>query len=99
MANSFWSWSPREAGFHQMPSLPGLAATIACPMPTACAPVGSSRKSEPSLPVGVCANAGATAVAASAKLERTRLIDQHDWDVVANGVAQDRKSTRLNSSH
>src|SRR6266849_6398253 len=77
-----------DAGFHQMPSLPGFSATIACPMPTATAPVGSSRKSEPSLPVGACARACPVRRADSPTLKRSRLIDQHDWDVVTHGVAQ-----------
>src|SRR5436305_6774019 len=71
-----------------MPSLPGLIATIAWPMPTACAPVGSSRKSDTSLPVGVCAPAALIAIAAAAMLERSRLIDQHDWNVAPNCLAQ-----------
>src|SRR3954465_8148675 len=77
-----------EAGFHQIPSLPGFMATIACPKPTATAPVGSSRNSEPSLPVGVCAPTAVAAIAAATTLKRSRLIDQHDWNVVAHGVAQ-----------
>src|SRR5882757_11130124 len=77
-----------DAGFHQMPSLPGFPATIAWPMPTACAPVGSSRKREPSLPVGSCALARPAMIAESATLKRSRLIDQHDWDVVTDGIAQ-----------
>src|SRR5580765_4736436 len=71
-----------------MPSLPGLAATIACPIPTACAPVGSRRKRAPSLPLTACARAFPARIAESATLERSRLIDQHDWDVVAHGVAE-----------
>src|SRR3954468_1312588 len=77
-----------DAGFHQIPSLPGLAATIACPIPTACAPVGSSRNSDPSLPVGVWPAAGCARATATATLERSRLIDQHDGDVVPHRVAQ-----------
>src|SRR6266702_7182715 len=88
MASSFWAWPAIEAGFHQMPSLPGFSATIACPIPTACAPVGSNRKREPSLPVGVCACATPVTMLMMATLERSRLIDQHDWDVVAHGVPQ-----------
>ena len=38
-----------EAGFHQSPSLPDGAATAACPAPTVRAPIGTSRKSAPSL--------------------------------------------------
>jgi hypothetical protein len=55
---------------------------------TACAPVGSSRKREPSLPVGSCARARPAMIAESATLKRSRLIDQHDWDVVTDGIAQ-----------
>src|SRR6266513_3050485 len=71
-----------------MPSLPGLAATIAWPIPTACAPVGSNRKSEPSLPVGACPDADAASIAGSPRLKRSRLIDQHYWNVVPYRVAQ-----------
>src|ERR1700686_4044308 len=89
IASSRLSWSAIDAGFHQMPSLPGFSATIACPMPTATAPVGSSRKSEPSLPVGVCAlPCPARSADRPATLKRSRLIDQHDWNVVTHGVAQ-----------
>src|SRR6202022_287136 len=78
-----------EAGFHQIPSLPGFAATIAWPMPTACAPVGRRRKRAPSLPVvAVCAPAPPARRLATAKLERSCLIYQHDWDIVAHGVAK-----------
>src|SRR5205085_5159702 len=77
IASSFLSCPPTEAGFHQIPSLPGLAATIAWPVPTACAPVGSNRKSEPSLPVGACPDADAASIAGSPRLKRSRLIDQH----------------------
>jgi hypothetical protein len=71
-----------------MPSLPGFAATIACPIPTACAPVGSSRNSEPSLPAGAWAAEEAAASDSSAVLKRSRLIDQHDGDIVAHGIAK-----------
>jgi hypothetical protein len=56
-------------------------------MPTACAPVGRSKKREPSLPL-TCPRAPPARSADSAKLERSRLIDQHDGDVVADSVAQ-----------
>src|SRR4030088_394757 len=89
MASSRLSCPATDAGFHQIPSLPGFAATIAWPMPTACAPVGRRRKSAPSLPVVVvCAPAPPARRLATAKLERSRLIYQHDWDIIAHGVAQ-----------
>src|SRR4051812_35757477 len=88
IASSFCVCSPSEAGFHQMPSLPGLAATIACPIPTAWAPVGSNRNSAPSLPLGVWAPAARMLSDAIAMLERSRLIDQHNRDVFAHGVAK-----------
>src|SRR6267143_3577292 len=89
MASSRLSCPATDAGFHQIPSLPGLAATIACPIPTACAPVGRRRKRAPSLPVVVVwAPAPPATRLATAKLERSRLIDQHDGDIIAHGVAE-----------
>src|SRR5688500_5274340 len=74
-----------EDGFHQIPSLPGVAATIAWPMPTACAPVGSSRNNAASLP---CPEAGAAASASETRLERSSLIDQHNGNIVADRIAK-----------
>src|SRR5690349_10671041 len=82
IAISFLSSPPMDAGFHQIPSPPGLAAAIACPIPTAIAPVGSSRNKGPSLPL--CDWAAALVVAATKKkLKRSCLIDQHDRNVLA----------------
>src|SRR5437764_11506531 len=83
-----------DAGFHQMPSLPGLAATIVCPIPAACAPVGRSRKREPSLPVGLCAAPLAATSAETPTLVRSRLINQHNGDVVAHRVPQPALRTK-----
>src|SRR5579859_6572549 len=55
-------------------------------MPTVCAPVGSSRKRAPSLPFDDWASALALTRAESAKLKRSRLIYQHDRDIVTDGV-------------
>src|SRR6267378_7483 len=77
-----------EAGFHQIPSLPGFMATMAWPIPTACAPVGNRRKSEPSLPVGVWARECPATNASNPTLKRSCLIDQHNGDVVAHGVPE-----------
>src|ERR1700694_4674070 len=89
MVSSRLAWPATDAGFHQIPSLPGCAATIAWPIPTDCAPVGRRRKRAPSLPVVVaCAPAPPARRLATAKLERSRLIYQHDWDIIAHCVAQ-----------
>jgi hypothetical protein len=51
--------------------------------------VGRRRKRAPSLPVDDdCAPAPPARRVATAKLERSRLIDQHDWDVIAHSVAK-----------
>src|SRR5205085_938996 len=57
-------------------------------MPTAWAPVGNSKNSDPSLPVGVCAFTDPTTKATKAPLKRSRLIDQHDGNIVSHGVAE-----------
>jgi len=47
------------------------------------------RKRAPSLPVVVvCAPAPTARRLATTKLERSRLIDQHDWDIIAHGIAK-----------
>src|SRR5689334_7047604 len=92
--------SPRAiaAGFHHTASLPGSSPATAWPSPTARAPIGSRRKSAPSV-AGFCAaeragaNAAIAAIAATTTarttwLERRRLIDEHDRDVVAHRVGE-----------
>jgi hypothetical protein len=49
--------------------------------------VGSRRNNAPSLPLA-CAPAEAAVSAESARLERSRLIDEHDGDVIAHSVPQ-----------
>src|SRR6266542_5843986 len=62
MAISFFGSRAIAAGFHQTASLPGCSATMACPIPTALAPTGRSRKSAPSLLLEDCPAAECTAV-------------------------------------
>src|SRR2546427_1336992 len=91
-ANSPVSMVARPAGFQNTASPLPSSVTALCPMPTARAPTGNSRNSPPAF----CAPSAAMAWAprwtggpadrhstrAIGLLERLRLIDQHDRDVV-----------------
>src|SRR5687767_15126189 len=81
----------RAAGFHQRPSDPSRRATTAWPNPTARAPTGRNRNAPPSLPSLPCAaRAGAwhTKAARISALQRSRLIDEHDGDIIAERIAE-----------
>src|SRR5215208_4761 len=103
MAASRFSRRASPAGFHHTASLPSSSAVTACPIPTARAPTGTRRNSAPSSASEPCAAADwtaphSTAAAATAArspdaLDRRRLIDQHDRDVIANGVAKPARAT------
>ena len=88
IASSRFFCAPIDAGFHQIPSLPGFRRDHCLSHADGLRPVGSSRKSAPSLPLTSCARALPARSAESATLERSRLVDQHDRNVVAHGVAQ-----------
>src|SRR5215218_7323928 len=95
-ASSRFSRRASAPGFHHTASLPGRSATTAWPEPTDRAPTGRRRNSAPSSSAPFCADARGAAEARSASaaaerataLQRRRLIDEHDGDVVADGVAQ-----------
>src|SRR5690349_2539291 len=83
------------AGFHHTASVPGLSATTACPIPTERAPTGRRRNNAPSVARPVCACATSAAEirtapkrANSALLERSRLIREHDGNVVPHRILQ-----------
>src|SRR3989338_757365 len=87
-------WSvARPAGFQNVDSLVPSSAPAACPNAAALAPTGTSRNAAPpaSDPAGCCPwarDAGTSRDKASATLEARRLIDQHDRNVVLDGVNQ-----------
>src|SRR5216117_133683 len=71
------------AGFQNAASPRPAAAVAVCPIPTACAPTGKTRNNAPALSGGSCALSGAaTTDARRIPLERLRLIDEHDRDVI-----------------
>src|ERR1051325_6980280 len=84
------------AGFHHNASAPLSSATAACPLPPAPPPGGRSSSGAPSVTAPDCERAGRatpmrlqqTNTTRRTELERGRLIDQHDRDVVADGVAK-----------
>src|SRR6266508_271913 len=111
-ANSSSSRVARPAGFQNAASPRPAAAVAVCPIPTAWAPTGNTKKSAPALS-GPCwvercgaswaarrpdgptvRSPRATATARPAlrpsdrPSERLRLIDEHDGDVVFDGVNQ-----------
>src|SRR5256712_12455364 len=108
-ANSSSDSVARPAGFQNAASPRPAMAVAVCPIPTACAPTGNTRKSAPALrgsswaarrPDGPTASSpSATATARPAvrpsdrPSERFRLIDQHDGNVVFDGVDQTASMT------
>src|SRR5215212_102142 len=89
-------------GFDQIASLPSLSATAACAIPTVCAPTGSRRNSAPSeldwaARLGALTTLPALTSAAMTQgrrtLERRRLIDQHDRDVIAYRIPEGARVT------
>src|SRR6267154_2705832 len=103
-ANSLSDIVARPAGFQNAASPRPAAAVAVCPIPTACAPMGNTRKSAPALrgnswaarrPDGRTVNSSsATATVRPAvrpsdrPSEAFRLIDQHDGNVVFDGIDQ-----------
>src|SRR2546426_1968427 len=98
-ANSPFSMVARPLGFQNTASPPPSSATALWPIPTARAPTGNNRNSPPAfwVPSGTIAWAerrsdtaadSRTAKATPRSLERLRLIDQHDGDVVLDRVDQ-----------
>src|SRR5947207_9469026 len=103
-ANSSSDSVARPAGFQNAASPRPDAAVAVCPIPTACAPTGNTRKRAPALRGGSWASRrfGGSAVRRRMAIGRTqppnrqtaqpsktfRLIDQHDRDVIFDGVDQ-----------
>src|SRR5437660_2802320 len=91
----------RPAGFQKAASPCPSRETAVCPKPTASAPTGNKRNSAPEFSVVGAAPPWAARRADSATasgrkgtpLERLRLIDQHDRDVVVDGVDQATRVT------
>src|SRR5690242_6087636 len=95
--SSATSRGPREmsAGFHQIASDPAPAATTACPIPSARAPVGRRKSGAPSGARPVCAPTDRCVATSSIDrarrrntLKRRRLVDEHDRNAVAHLVSQ-----------
>src|SRR6266850_2152737 len=97
-ANSSSDSVARPAGFQNAASPRPAAAIAVCPIPTACAPTGKTRNNAPALrgrswaesrEVGMLERTNIPTVQHSrAFLERLRLIDEHDGDVIFDGVDQ-----------
>src|SRR5579859_2554686 len=97
-ANSSSDSVARPAGFQNAASPRPAAAVAVCPIPTACAPTGKTRNSAPALrgcawaeswTAGMLDRTIIPAVQPSSiLLERFRLIDQHDGDVIFDRVNQ-----------
>src|SRR6267143_216390 len=103
-ANSFSDRVASPAGFQNAASPRPAAAVAVCPIPTACAPTGNTRKSAPALRGGSWAlrRLGGWAVRRMNAIGRTqppnrstaqpseafRLIDEHDGNVVFDGIDQ-----------
>src|SRR2546427_13302514 len=97
-ANSSSDSVASPAGFQNAASPRPAAAVAVCPIPTAWAPTGNTRNSAPALSGGCWAQSWTvgmlerttipTVQHSNALLERLRLIDEHDRDVVFDGVNQ-----------
>src|SRR5882672_6986176 len=92
-ANSLVSIVASPAGFQKAASPCPSAAIAVWPMATARAPTGKTRKSAPVLSGGSCparrpvgCRVSSAASASSPPLEGLRLIDQHDRDVILDGI-------------
>src|SRR5215203_3190119 len=93
--------APIAEGFHHTDSLPERSAATACPSPTERAPTGSRRNSAPSWASPFCARAAWASVAQRAntlammtdRLERSRLIHEHDRDVVSYRIPESARMT------
>src|SRR2546430_15604963 len=85
----------RPAGFQNAASPRPADAVAVCPMPTACAPTGNTKNSAPALRGGSCALTarGTMSDASKPPLKRLRLIDQHDGNVVLDGIDQPARVT------
>src|SRR6185503_12588538 len=103
-ANSASESVASPAGFQNAASPRPVAAIAACPIPTAWAPTGKTRKSAPALmgaswaaswTIGMLERTNIPTVHPSnILLERRRLIDQHDGNVVFDGVHQAARTAR-----
>src|SRR5881628_2078320 len=89
-ANSSSASVASPAGFQNAASPRPADAVAVCPIPTAWAPTGNTRNSAPALSGASCALSARGIIndASNPPLKRLRLIDQHDRDVIFDGVNQ-----------
>src|SRR5438034_7827282 len=102
-ANSSSDSVASPAGFQKAASPRPADAVAVCPMPTACAPTGNAKNSAPALRGGSWAESWTvgmlertiipTVQPSNIRLKRLRLIDQHDGNVVLDGIDQPARVT------